>query len=230
MPEADFNAAQPAALRLIPETIARRHLVFPISEHQRRLVVASCNPGDLDAEQDIAFASGRTPVFVVAAPTAIEKAIDAHYSPEDAVEGILKRVAVDLTDDAEEASGEPHVLVVDDESVTRTLARALLEKQGMQVSEAENGIEALACLTSPGKYSMIVLDLDMPKMGGREVMARVRGSVATAALPIVVLTGSNDPIDEPQVLEAGADDYIRKPIDSHTFVARIRATLRRAAM
>ncbi len=142
----------------------------------------------------------------------------------------VDRVFGDLASETLEATSEPHVLVVDDDSINRTLARALLEKEGMQVTEAENGLEALACLTSAGEYSLMVLDLDMPVMGGEEVLRQLRGSVATAALPVVVLTGSTDPVAEPQLLEAGADDYIRKPIDPHTFVARINATLRRAGM
>jgi DNA-binding response OmpR family regulator len=74
----------------------------------------------------------------------------------------------------------------------------------------------------------MVLDLDMPKVGGSEVLGRVRSTLATAALPVVVLTGTNDPDAEIRLMENGADDYIRKPIDSPRFVARIRAALRRA--
>jgi DNA-binding response OmpR family regulator len=74
-----------------------------------------------------------------------------------------------------------------------------------------------------------VLDLDMPRLGGREVLARLRAEVATAALPVIVLTGSDDQDLEVALMEAGADDYIRKPLEPARFVARVKGTLRRAA-
>lgn len=74
----------------------------------------------------------------------------------------------------------------------------------------------------------MVLDLDMPVLGGREVLARVRKSVATAGLPILVLTGSGSDDLEALLMEEGADDYIQKPLDPARFVARVKAALRRA--
>ncbi|MEK7380161.1 MAG: response regulator, partial [Gemmatimonadota bacterium] len=75
----------------------------------------------------------------------------------------------------------------------------------------------------------MVLDLDMPKMGGREVLQHVRGTMSTAGLPVVVLTGTNDKDAEIELMDAGADDYIRKPLDPPRFVTRLKAALRRAA-
>ncbi len=123
---------------------------------------------------------------------------------------------------------EPHILLVDDDAVNRTLAKALLTKHGFRVSEAGDGAVALERLGNSEDYDLMVLDLDMPKVGGSEVLGRVRSTLATAALPVVVLTGTNDPDAEIRLMENGADDYIRKPIDSPRFVARIRAALRRA--
>ena len=74
----------------------------------------------------------------------------------------------------------------------------------------------------------MVLDLDMPVLGGREVLRSVRSSASTAGLPVVVLTGTPDAGAEIELMEQGADDYIRKPIDPPRFVTRIRAALRRA--
>jgi DNA-binding response OmpR family regulator len=75
---------------------------------------------------------------------------------------------------------------------------------------------------------VVVLDLDMPRLGGREVLRRLRAEVATAGLPVVVLTGSESEGLEVELMEEGADDYVRKPIDPPRFVARVRAALRRA--
>jgi len=74
----------------------------------------------------------------------------------------------------------------------------------------------------------MVLDLDMPGMGGREVLTRVRKTVATAGLPVLVLTGSSSEDLEAQLMDDGADDYIRKPFEPGRFVARVKAALRRA--
>lgn len=126
------------------------------------------------------------------------------------------------------ASAETHILLVDDDAVNRTLAKALLTKHGFRVSEAQDGTVALERLANGGNYDLMVLDLDMPKLSGGEVLSEVRSSLATATLPIVVLTGTNDPDAEVRLMEEGADDYIRKPIDPPRFVARIRAALRRA--
>jgi DNA-binding response OmpR family regulator len=80
---------------------------------------------------------------------------------------------------------------------------------------------------NPG-FTLMVLDLEMPIMGGREVLERVRKSVATVALPIIVLTSTASEELEAQLMEEGADDYIRKPLEPARFVARVKAALRRA--
>lgn len=95
-------------------------------------------------------------------------------------------------------------------------------------SECSDGSDALVRLARGELFSLMVLDLDMPQRGGREVLRAVRQSVATAALPVVVLTGTQDPNADIELLEQGADDYIHKPIDPPRFQSRIRAALRRA--
>ncbi|MBI4499933.1 MAG: Flp pilus assembly complex ATPase component TadA, partial [Gemmatimonadetes bacterium] len=129
---------------------------------------------------------------------------------------------------AAQAEGIAHVLVVDDDAVVRTMARFLLAKNGFRISEAADGVAALERLAEGTEYDLMVLDLDMPKLGGHEVLRRVRASTATAALPVVVLTGADESDAQARVMEEGADDYIRKPLDPARFVARIKAALRRA--
>jgi DNA-binding response OmpR family regulator len=65
-------------------------------------------------------------------------------------------------------------------------------------------------------------------MDGREVLRQVRGSVDTAALPVLIRTGTGSDVLEAELLEAGADDYVDKSVDSDRFIARVRAVLRRA--
>jgi DNA-binding response OmpR family regulator len=131
------------------------------------------------------------------------------------------------TDQAGSEAQSPLVLLVDDDQVSRTLARKVLEKSAFRVEEAGSGLAALAQLEAGSEPALLVLDLDMPGMGGREVLARV--PVATAGLPVLVLTGSGTEEMEAELMEEGVDDYIRKPLEPARFMARVRAALRRAA-
>jgi two-component system response regulator TctD len=87
---------------------------------------------------------------------------------------------------------------------------------------------ALDKLEANSPYSLMVLDVEMPRLSGREVLSRVRQSVHTAGLPVLVLTGSVADEIEAQLMDEGADDYIRKPLEPARFVARVKAALRRA--
>jgi type II secretory ATPase GspE/PulE/Tfp pilus assembly ATPase PilB-like protein/ActR/RegA family two-component response regulator len=126
------------------------------------------------------------------------------------------------------AQDAPHVLVIDDDELIRTLARALLEKAGMKVTEAEDGEQALAHLERGEEFSMVLLDLDMPKLSGMDVLKAIRSKLTTAGLPVVILTGSEAEQDEIRVMDAGADDYVRKPIVPDRLLTRIKSVLRRA--
>ena len=74
----------------------------------------------------------------------------------------------------------------------------------------------------------MVLDLAMPGMDGGEVLNHIRGSVETAALPVLIRTGTGSDKIEAELLEAGADDYVTKSVDAQRFLARVHAVLRRA--
>ena len=125
------------------------------------------------------------------------------------------------------ADDQPLVLVADDDPETRLLASAILQQHSMRTVEATNGQEAIERIGDGRAFALLVLDLNMPVLDGRQVLRRLKESVATAGLPVVVLTGSQNPADEALVMEEGAADYIRKPIDPPRFLARVRAALRR---
>jgi CheY-like chemotaxis protein len=142
----------------------------------------------------------------------------------------ISRVLGDAKDDAEEPVKEvSRILLVDDDVVTRTMARVVLQNNGFEVDEAADGAAALKLLNGGKEHSLMVLDLEMPVMGGREVLQAVRKSIATAGLPVLVLTGAVSDNVEVELMDEGADDYIRKPLEPGRFVARVRAALRRAA-
>ena len=77
-------------------------------------------------------------------------------------------------------------------------------------------------------FAVMLLDLKMPGIDGLEVLTHVRRTLKTAALPVIIMTGSESRDDEVVLLAAGANDYIKKPIDPPWAVNRVRAVLRRA--
>ena len=87
-------------------------------------------------------------------------------------------------------------------------------------------VELRRLLVSLGRDLRI--EANMPSIGGREVLASIRSNIATAGLPVIILTGSGDEASEIELMECGADDYIRKPLEPSRFLARVGATLRRA--
>jgi type II secretory ATPase GspE/PulE/Tfp pilus assembly ATPase PilB-like protein/ActR/RegA family two-component response regulator len=171
--------------------------------------------------QQLAVTGGMRPIRDVALD-----AVRAGETTIDEVERVVGELAAPPAADRP-ASDVPQVLLVDDDPIIRRLARTLLEKIPVRVSEADDGPVSLAMIEAGNDFSLMILDLDMPSMSGHEVLVRLRSNAATAALPVIVLTGRESREDEAALMDAGADDYIKKPIDPSRFVARVRAVLRR---
>lgn len=140
----------------------------------------------------------------------------------------VERVLGEGIAEAPAATDQLHILLVDDDPTIRTLARVLLEKNGFRVAEVGDGPAAMEHLAAGGECGLVVLDLDLPTLSGLEVLRRIRSSTSTAGVPVVVLTGSEGDEVEIDAMNAGADDYIRKPLEPARFVARVKAALRRA--
>ncbi len=124
----------------------------------------------------------------------------------------------------------PQVLVVDDDADARLLVGAILGKHGWEVTDAADGATALMLLGQRRDLSLVVLDLGLPDIDGLHVLRALRNSPETAHIPVVVLTGRTDRDTEHSVLEIGADDYIRKPLDPPILLMRAKAVLRRARL
>ena len=121
-------------------------------------------------------------------------------------------------------------MVVDDDADSRTLLRKVLEDSGYRVEEAPDGPEAIDILDRSGPFDLVTLDLRMEKMQGIEVLRRMRSNLSTAAVPVVVATAVEDPALAMELIEAGADDFIVKPVDPPRFVLRVQAVLRRRSL
>ena len=89
---ADLECADASARALVPEALLRQHHVFPLRVEKRRLVVATSDPTDLDAEQAISFASGKRVVFELATHAEVAEALDVAFSAEHAIERLLEKV------------------------------------------------------------------------------------------------------------------------------------------
>ncbi|MFC4082130.1 response regulator transcription factor [Amycolatopsis samaneae] len=117
------------------------------------------------------------------------------------------------------------VLVIEDDASVREGLELALRRQGHEVRTGESGERGLEVLTQ-WRPDLVVLDLMLPGMDGFETCRRIR---AVGELPIIMLTARSDDIDIVAGLEAGADDYVTKPVEPRVLDARIRAVLRRVA-
>jgi two-component system cell cycle response regulator len=117
------------------------------------------------------------------------------------------------------------VLVVDDVRPNVKLLETRLSVEYFEVSTASNGPEAIA-ICKKGGCDLVLLDVMMPGMDGFEVCRRLRASPETAYLPIILVTALDRPADRVRGLEAGADDFLTKPLDEIALIARVRSLAR----
>jgi two-component system KDP operon response regulator KdpE len=116
------------------------------------------------------------------------------------------------------------VLIVDDEASIRISLRTILSGLGFSVVEAARGEEAVS-LVRTAQFDIVLLDINMPGLGGIEVCRLMRKNAPL--LPIVMLTVQDSEDRKVEALDAGADDYITKPFQLRELIARIRAAVRR---
>lgn len=116
------------------------------------------------------------------------------------------------------------ILIIDDEPKIRRLLRAGLELHGFSVIEAATGAEGLEAAMMRGP-DLILLDLRLPDMGGSEVLDRLR---AWASTPVIIASVESNELEKVRLLNAGADDYVTKPVGIAELVARCDAVARRS--
>jgi len=116
------------------------------------------------------------------------------------------------------------VLVVDDEPAIRRALRPPLIELGFAVTEASRGEEALQVLRAT-TYDVVLLDINMPGIGGIETLRRIRAFAPR--LPVLMLTVRDQEEDKVEALDTGADDYVTKPFSTRELIARIRSAVRR---
>jgi putative two-component system response regulator len=119
----------------------------------------------------------------------------------------------------------PTILVVDDEEGVRSFFHRLLTREGYIVETAETGPAALVAVAMH-QPDVVLLDVSLPELNGFEVCRRLRQEAATRLVPVIIVTGRESREDRVKGLDAGADDFLTKPVDNSELLARVRSLVR----
>ena len=116
------------------------------------------------------------------------------------------------------------ILVVEDQPDNRQIIRDMLSASDYELTEAENGVEALAAVAKQ-RPDLILMDIQMPIMDGYEASRRIKADPATNGIPIIAVTSYALSGDEQKARDAGCDDYVPKPYSPRQLMAKIRQYL-----
>ncbi len=117
-----------------------------------------------------------------------------------------------------------HILVVEDQEDNRQILRDLLGSADYEMSEAENGVEALAAVATR-RPDLILMDIQLPIMDGYEVTRRIKADPATRSIPIIAVTSYALSGDEEKARGAGCDDFVPKPYSPRALLAKVKEFL-----
>jgi CheY-like chemotaxis protein len=138
-----------------------------------------------------------------------------------------KRRMVQRLHESDEALRDKRVLVVDDDVRNIFALSSVLERRGMNVLTASTGREAIATLKETPEVAIVLMDIMMPEMDGYETMREIRQDGAYRRLPIIALTAKAMLGDREKCLQAGASDYLAKPVNTEQLISALRMWLHR---
>ena len=118
------------------------------------------------------------------------------------------------------------ILVVDDNEVILKILRKLLESKDYHIITAKNGLEAFQ-LALKEQPDLVITDYLMPKMDGVTLIQKLKSESSSCSIPIIMLTAKDEVDSEVKVIDAGADDYLTKPINSKRLLARVKRLISR---
>ncbi len=222
LPDEMVSAARPAGMRSLWESGLERVWSGSTSLDEVVRVLGERvvdDPGVPPARPIIppSLQGGPAPVEAPPAAVAPARAASAAASPTPPT-----------TDGGADQPDGASILVVDDDHQMRRLLKMMLQRDGHQITEANDGLDALDAIEG-GQFDLMILDLDMPRLDGLGVLEELRARVVTASLPVIVLTARTGE-SETRVLDLGAQDFLAKPVQPASLQARVRAVLRRTRM
>ena len=198
-------------------------------EALRDLPVVVFTGRELSAEEDSRLHSMARSVVV--------KGVESPERLLDETALFLHRVVADLPPEKQAMlrrlhSSDEHligkeVLLVDDDSRNIFALSSVLERRGMKVIAATTGNEAISHLDANPNIAIVLMDIMMPEMDGYETMQTIRSNAAWTRLPIVALTAKAMKGDREKCLEAGASDYLAKPVNTEQLLGTLRTWLHR---
>jgi CheY-like chemotaxis protein/signal transduction histidine kinase len=136
-----------------------------------------------------------------------------------------KQIIINSLHDKEAIFHSKKILLVDDDMRNVFALSKILKERGMEVIKAENGLKALNMLELHADIDMVLMDIMMPEMDGYEAMRRIRSQVKFENLPVIALTAKAMKDDKQKCIDAGANDYITKPIDIERLLSLMRVWL-----
>ncbi len=118
-----------------------------------------------------------------------------------------------------------HKLLLADDSITiQKVVELILAEEDFEIKSVGNGEEALAAIPS-FRPDVILADIEMPKMNGYQLCEKIKQAPATSSIPVILLTGAFEPVDEELIKQVGADDVLTKPFESQELISKINAAL-----
>ncbi|HTA83807.1 MAG TPA: response regulator [Bacteroidia bacterium] len=136
-----------------------------------------------------------------------------------------KQLLINSLHDKEAVFHSKTILVVDDDTRNVFALSQILKERGMEIVKAENGKHALEMLDAHSEINLVLMDIMMPEMDGYEAMRRIRANIRLKNLPVIALTAKAMKDDKQKCIDAGANDYITKPIDVERLLSLMRVWL-----
>jgi CheY-like chemotaxis protein len=206
-------------------------LIKRVKEHTdwRRTPIIVYTGKELTREEDTEL-RGLTDTIIVKDVKSPERLLDETALFLHRVEAKLpldKRQMLRRLSETDPALTGKRVLVVDDDARNLFAITTILEQHEMQVAYAENGQQAIDALKNQGPFDIVLMDVMMPEMDGYEATRRIRAQREHEHLPIIALTAKAMQGDREKCIQAGASDYITKPVDSDQLVSLLRVWLYR---
>ncbi|MDK2955595.1 MAG: hypothetical protein PWQ57_1091 [Desulfovibrionales bacterium] len=184
---------------------------------------------DLTREEEARLARNASSIIVKGARSPerlLDEATLFLHQMQEKAPGLRRKTPRTFHDPEEIFQGKT-VLIVDDDLRNVFALGSVLEAKGMKVREAENGKEALRKLAQYEDVDIVLMDIMMPEMDGFETMRRIRAAEAYKDLPIIALTAKAMKGDKAKCIEAGANDYLSKPVENGKLLSLLRVWLHR---